>query len=104
MRLAIARIQYVADTSDRSLHRSSGMTIWRSDIFAVSGFLITSTALHVAHALECEVADFYRLRVARIAPLLLALLVVRHLPYAKVRVVRCFRKNWRPRPRAARVR
>ena len=45
--------------------------------FAISGFLITSNALRRWGVLErLRLADFYRMRLARIAPLLLALLVV----------------------------
>ena len=45
--------------------------------FAVSGFLITTTSLRRWKSLaQVSVADFYRLRFARIAPLLLGLLVV----------------------------
>jgi peptidoglycan/LPS O-acetylase OafA/YrhL len=45
--------------------------------FVISGFLITSTALRRWGSIaEVNVGDFYRLRFARIAPLLLLLLVV----------------------------
>jgi len=45
--------------------------------FAVSGFLITTTSLRRWKSLaQVSVADFYRLRFARIAPLLMALLAV----------------------------
>lgn len=45
--------------------------------FAISGFLITTMALRRWGALRAiRIADFYRLRFARIAPLLVALLVV----------------------------
>ena len=45
--------------------------------FAVSGFLITATSLRRWKSLDrVSVADFYRLRFARIAPLLLGLLAV----------------------------
>src|ERR1700691_3395737 len=45
--------------------------------FAVSGFLITSTSLRRWGSLaRLSVRDFYALRVARIVPLLLLLLVV----------------------------
>lgn len=51
----------------------NGVTIF----FAVSGFLITSTAIRRWGSLkEVNPGDFYRLRFARIAPLLLLLLVV----------------------------
>src|ERR1700733_2944775 len=45
--------------------------------FAVSGFLITATSLRRWKSLaQVSVADFYRLRFARIAPLLLGLLAI----------------------------
>src|ERR1700748_4004260 len=45
--------------------------------FAVSGFLITATSLRRWERLDrVSVADFYRLRFARIPPLLLGLLLV----------------------------
>jgi peptidoglycan/LPS O-acetylase OafA/YrhL len=45
--------------------------------FAVSGFLITATSLRRWKSLDrVSIADFYRLRFARIAPLLLGLLAV----------------------------
>lgn len=45
--------------------------------FAVSGFLITATSLRRWKSLDrVSVADFYRLRFARIAPLLLGLLMI----------------------------
>ncbi len=45
--------------------------------FAVSGFLITTTSLRRWKSLaQVSVADFYRLRFARIAPLLMGLLAV----------------------------
>jgi peptidoglycan/LPS O-acetylase OafA/YrhL len=45
--------------------------------FAVSGFLITATSLRRWKSLDrVSIADFYRLRFARIAPLLLGLLLV----------------------------
>ncbi len=45
--------------------------------FAVSGFLITATSLRRWKSLsEVSIADFYRLRFARIAPLLMGLLAV----------------------------
>ena len=78
MRLAIAGIHYVADTSKPLI----ASLIWNGQFgvqifFAVSGFLITSTALRRWHTLSnVRLADFYRLRVARIAPMLLALLAV----------------------------
>ena len=87
MRLAIARIQYVADTSEPLI----ASLVWNGQFgvqifFAVSGFLITSTALRRWHTLSnVRLPDFYRLRVARIAPMLLALLAVMTiLHYSKV--------------------
>jgi peptidoglycan/LPS O-acetylase OafA/YrhL len=60
--------------------------------FAVSGFLITTTSLRRWKSLtRVSVADFYRLRFARIAPLLLALLVIlsalhlAHVPHFAVK-------------------
>lgn len=51
--------------------------------FAVSGFLITSTALRRWRSPECvKVRDFYLLRFARIAPLLLMLLAVLSILHA----------------------
>jgi peptidoglycan/LPS O-acetylase OafA/YrhL len=59
--------------------------------FAVSGFLITATSLRRWKSLaQVSVADFYRLRFARIAPLLLGLLAVLsalHLAHARHFVV-----------------
>src|ERR1700759_555190 len=60
--------------------------------FAVSGFLITSTSLRRWKSLtQVSVANFYRLRFARIAPLLaglLAVLSVLHLAHVPHFVVR----------------
>jgi peptidoglycan/LPS O-acetylase OafA/YrhL len=60
--------------------------------FAVSGFLITATSLRRWKSLQrISVADFYRLRFARIAPLLvglLAILSVLHLAHVRHFVVR----------------
>jgi len=60
--------------------------------FAVSGFLITSTSLRRWKSLaQVSVADFYRLRFARIAPLLVGLLAIlsllhlAHVPHFVVR-------------------
>jgi peptidoglycan/LPS O-acetylase OafA/YrhL len=78
MRLAIARIPYVADTSKPLI----ASLVWNGQFgvqifFAVSGFLITSTALRRWGLLSnVRLRDFYLLRVARIAPMLLALLAV----------------------------
>jgi peptidoglycan/LPS O-acetylase OafA/YrhL len=52
---------------------ANGVTVF----FAISGFLITTNALRRWGSLQrLQLASFYRMRVARIAPLLLALLVV----------------------------
>lgn len=78
MRLAIARIPYVADTSKPLI----ASLVWNGQFgvqifFAVSGFLITSMALRRWDLLSnVRLRDFYLLRVARIAPMLLALLAV----------------------------
>src|ERR1700755_1438334 len=60
--------------------------------FAVSGFLITSTSLRRWKSLaQVSVADFYRLRFARIAPRLvglLAILTVLHQAHVRHFVVR----------------
>src|ERR1700761_64367 len=59
--------------------------------FAVSGFLITATSLRRWKSFaQVSIADFYRMRFARIAPLLLALLTilsVLHLAHVKHFVV-----------------
>lgn len=78
MRLAIAGISYVADTSKPLI----ASLVWNGQFgvqifFAVSGFLITSTALRRWDRLSnVSLQDFYLLRVARIVPMLLALLAV----------------------------
>src|SRR5258708_8110451 len=78
MRLAIAHIRYVADTSKPLI----ASLVWNGQFgvqifFAVSGFLITSTALRRWGILSnVMLRDFYLLRVARIPPMLLALLAV----------------------------
>jgi peptidoglycan/LPS O-acetylase OafA/YrhL len=87
MRLAIAHIPYVADTSKPLI----AALVWNGQFgvqifFAVSGFLITSTALRRWGKLSnISLRDFYLLRFARIAPMLLALLaVLTALHYANV--------------------
>ncbi len=87
MRLAIADIPYVADTSKPLI----ASLVWNGQFgvqifFAVSGFLITSTALRRWSVLSnLRLRDFYLLRVARIVPMLLALLAVMTvLHYANV--------------------
>jgi peptidoglycan/LPS O-acetylase OafA/YrhL len=87
MRLALAHIPYVANTSKPLI----ASLIWNGQFgvqifFAVSGFLITSTALRRWGALSgVSLRDFYLLRLARIAPMLLALLaVLTALHYANI--------------------
>jgi peptidoglycan/LPS O-acetylase OafA/YrhL len=78
MRLLIADISYVADSHKQFV----ASLVWNGQFgvqifFAVSGFLITSTALRRWTKLSnVSVRDFYLLRLARIAPMLLALLAV----------------------------
>jgi peptidoglycan/LPS O-acetylase OafA/YrhL len=78
MRLAIAGIPYAANVSKPLI----ASLVWNGQFgvqifFAVSGFLITSTALRRWGLLSnISVRNFYLLRIARIAPLLLALLAV----------------------------
>jgi len=78
MRLAIARVPYTRGMPDQlvqSLFWSGQLGV--QVFFAVSGFLITSTALRRWGTLsKVGIRDFYRLRFARIAPLLLLLLAV----------------------------
>jgi len=78
MRLLITDIAYVADAHKQLV----ASLVWNGQFgvqifFAVSGFLITSTALRRWGKLSnISVRDFYLLRLARIAPMLLALLAV----------------------------
>lgn len=78
MRLLIADIPYVADAFKPLL----ASLVWNGQFgvqifFAVSGFLITSTALRRWGLLSnVSLRDFYLLRFARIVPMLLALLAV----------------------------
>jgi peptidoglycan/LPS O-acetylase OafA/YrhL len=78
MRLVIAEIPYAVGFS-RPLVAS---LVWNGQFgvqifFAVSGFLITSTALRRWGQLsDVGLRDFYLLRIARIVPLLLALLLI----------------------------
>ncbi len=78
MRLAIARVPYTHGMPEqvvRSLFWSGQLGV--QIFFAVSGFLITSTGLRRWEMLsKVSVRDFYLLRFARIAPLLLLLLAV----------------------------
>lgn len=78
MRLVIAHVPY-----GRVLpHFLLSMLVWNGQrgvqmFFAISGFLITSTSLKRWGGLaRVRALDFYRLRFARIAPLLLLLLLV----------------------------
>lgn len=78
MRLLIARIPYSKGLPAQLVHS----LVWNGQLgvqmfFAVSGFLITSITLRRWEPLsQVRVRDFYRLRFARIAPLLLLLLIV----------------------------
>lgn len=78
MRLVLARIPYAAGLPEQLV----STLFWKGQyavqvFFAVSGFLITSTALRRWGSLaSVNVRDFYVLRFARIAPLLLLLLAV----------------------------
>lgn len=78
MRLLFAHVPY---TSYLPAQVASSL-VWNGQrgvqiFFAVSGFLITSTALRRSGSLSAvRVLAFYRLRFARIAPLLLALLTL----------------------------
>jgi peptidoglycan/LPS O-acetylase OafA/YrhL len=78
MRLLFAYVPYTKGLPDQLV----SSLVWNSQygvqiFFAVSGFLITSTALRRWGSLAAvSIPDFYRLRFARIAPLLLLLLTV----------------------------
>jgi peptidoglycan/LPS O-acetylase OafA/YrhL len=87
MRLAIAGVPYVSDTYKPLI----GCLVWNGQFgvqifFAVSGFLIASTSLRRWGLLsKLSLRDFYLLRIARIVPMLLALLgVLTALHYANV--------------------
>jgi peptidoglycan/LPS O-acetylase OafA/YrhL len=76
MRLRMAKIPYTQGLPDQLV----SSLVWNGQqgvqiFFAVSGFLITATALR-RWGHEVDIRAFYRLRFARIAPLLLLLLVV----------------------------
>jgi peptidoglycan/LPS O-acetylase OafA/YrhL len=78
MRLLFAHVPYAQGLPDQLV----SPLVWNGQygvqiFFAVSGFLITSTALRRWGSLSAvSIPDFYRLRFARIAPLLLLLLAV----------------------------
>ena len=78
MRLVIAEIPYAVGFSRPLV----SFLVWNGQFgvqifFAVSGFLITSTALRRWGQLSnVSLRDFYLLRIARIVPLLLALLLI----------------------------
>lgn len=78
MRLLIAKVPYTKGLSPQLVH----LLVWNGQLgvqmfFAVSGFLITSISLRRWSPLsQIRVRDFYKLRFARIAPLLLLLLAV----------------------------
>lgn len=92
MMLRQAKIPYTAGLPDQLV----SSLVWNGQFgvqifFAVSGFLITSTSLRRWGALSrLSLRDFYRLRFARIAPLLILLLTVLsilHLAHLKNFVV-----------------
>src|SRR5277367_305935 len=78
MRLLGAKVPYTAGLPKQLVNS----LVWNGQygvqiFFAVSGFLITSTTLRRWGSLSnVSVRDFYKLRFARIAPLLLLLLAV----------------------------
>ncbi len=78
MRLLFASVPYTRGLP----HQLVSSLVWNGQrgvqiFFAISGFLITSTALRRWGSLKAvNIGDFYRLRFARIGPLLLALLAV----------------------------
>jgi len=84
MRLVIAKIPYTANIPALLVPPM----MWNGQFavqifFAVSGFLITSTALRRWGSLSnVNVRDFYRLRFARIAPLFILVLVVLSILHA----------------------
>ncbi len=78
MRLRFAHVPYTKGLPDQLV----SSLVWNGQrgvqiFFAVSGFLITSTAMRRWGSLSAvSIVDFYRLRFARIAPLLFLLLAV----------------------------
>src|SRR3954464_6499632 len=84
MRLFLADIPYTAGLP----HQLVATLFWSGQrgvqiFFAISGFLITSTSIRRWGSLSrVEAPAFYRLRFARIAPLLLLLLLVLSLLHA----------------------
>jgi peptidoglycan/LPS O-acetylase OafA/YrhL len=78
MRLLFAHVPYAKGVTQQLV----SSLVWNGQqgvqiFFAVSGFLITSTALRRWGSLSAvKIVNFYRLRFARIAPLLLLLLAV----------------------------
>src|SRR5215510_7701012 len=78
MRLFLGKMRYAEGLP----HGLLSSLVWNGQcgvqiFFAVSGFLITSNTLKRWGALpQVRVRDFYRLRIARIVPLLALLLVV----------------------------
>jgi peptidoglycan/LPS O-acetylase OafA/YrhL len=82
MRLLIGHIPYGAELPASLL----AILVWSAGVqmfFAISSFLITSTSLRRwGNLVSVRVLDFYRLRFARIAPLLLLLLALTALDLA----------------------
>jgi peptidoglycan/LPS O-acetylase OafA/YrhL len=78
MRLLIAKVPYTKALSPQLVH----LLVWNGQLgvqmfFAVSGFLIASISLRRWSPLaQIRVGDFYKLRFARIAPLLFLLLAI----------------------------
>ncbi len=93
MQLLFARVPYTRGLPKQLV----SSLVWNGQqgvqiFFAVSGFLITTTSLRRWNSLEqVSITNFYRLRFARIAPLLLALLAIlsvlhaAHVPHYVVR-------------------